>query len=277
LSVTFHPDAPDGFLAYSHAGDDWQACRHHVRSLLGIPEWRPSSGANTYVANLATLPESAGKSVPPIIIAAAGKADAPAIAVALKIWNAAVEPRGTVVEVYLRRRGLELDADVAGEALRFHPALKLTERRVPAMVALFRDIITDEPCGIHRTFLNADGQKIGRKMLGRSAGAAIKLDPDDAVTTGLIIGEGIETVMTGRIGGFRPAWALGSSGKIGTFPVLPGIEALTVLAEVEDRGASERALGECASRWLSAGAEVFAVTPNRGGDLNDLIRRDHNQ
>jgi hypothetical protein len=81
--------------------------------------------------------------------------------------------------------------------------------------------------------------------------------------------------MTGRTAAFRPAWALGSSGKIGTFPVLPGIKALTVLVELDDHGANERALRKCAGRWLSGGAEVFAVTPNRGGDLNDLIRRDH--
>jgi hypothetical protein len=111
-------------------------------------------------------------------------------------------------------------------------------------------------------------------MLGRSANAAIKLDADDMVTTGLAIGEGLETTMTGRMAGFRPAWALGASGKIGTFPVLAGVEALTVFVEVDQNGASEKALGKCAPRWLAAGREVIPVWPRRGKDLNDLVRRD---
>jgi hypothetical protein len=259
LSVTFRSDAPQGYLVHSHASDDWQECRDHVRSLLGLEGWSPSS-------RVPIAPKSA----------ALAEGDSKHSTIALKIWNKATDPRGTVVEAYLRvdRRLYELDRIVAGEALRFHPALELNGRRWPAMVALFRDIITDEPCGIHRTFLTADGQKLGRKMLGRSRGAAIKLDPDDAVTTGLAIGEGIETVLTGRVAGFRPAWALGTSGKIATFPVLAGIEALTFHVELDPNGASEKALNKCAPRWLAAGREVIPVWPRRGKDLNDLVRRD---
>jgi hypothetical protein len=230
-----------------------------VRSLLGSERWRPSP-LSPSAPNTTTLAE----------------ADRKNSAIALKIWDEATDPRGTVVETYLRvdRRGLELDRIVAGQALRFHPALELNGRRWPAMVALFRDIITDQPCGIHRTFLTADGQKLGRKMLGRSRDAAIKLDPDDAVTTGLAIGEGIETVLTGRVAGFRPAWALGASGKIATFPKLAGIDALTVHVEVDQTGASQKALNKCAPRWLAAGREVIPVWPRLGKDLNDLLRRD---
>ena len=42
LAVRFDPRAPDGFMAYSHSGDDWRACKDHVARLLGLPEWRPS-------------------------------------------------------------------------------------------------------------------------------------------------------------------------------------------------------------------------------------------
>ena len=31
--------APDGFTVYSHAGDDFAACRDHVRALLGLAPW----------------------------------------------------------------------------------------------------------------------------------------------------------------------------------------------------------------------------------------------
>jgi putative DNA primase/helicase len=41
LAVKLDPNAPDGFLTYSHAGDDWRECRNHVRERLGLPRWEP--------------------------------------------------------------------------------------------------------------------------------------------------------------------------------------------------------------------------------------------
>jgi|SRR6516165_6364356 hypothetical protein len=104
-------------------------------------------------------------------------------------------PPGTVVTSYLAARGLMLPADIADEVIRFHPALKFGGVPVGGMVALFRDIRTNEPCGIHRTFLDGIGRKLDRKMLGRARQAAIKLDADESVTLGLHIGEGIETCL----------------------------------------------------------------------------------
>jgi len=140
------------------------------------------------------------------------------------------------------------------------------------MVALFRDIQSDAPCGIHRTFLSAAGKKLDRKMLGRAAGAAIKLDADDAVTMGLTIGEGIETSLSARQIGLRPVWALGSAGAIGSFPALAGIEALSILAETGDGGASKKAIDQCGKRWHAAEREVIIVDSRVGGDLNDALR-----
>jgi hypothetical protein len=96
------------------------------------------------------------------------------------------------------------------------------------MLALFRDIRTDEPRAISRTFLDPEGRKLERKFLGPVGGAAIKLDADEDVLGGLHIGEGVETTMTARQVEYRrPAWALGSRGAIAAFPVLSGIECLT--------------------------------------------------
>lgn len=36
LSVHIAPDAPDGFVAFSHAGDDWKECRDYIRQRLGL-------------------------------------------------------------------------------------------------------------------------------------------------------------------------------------------------------------------------------------------------
>ena len=193
---------------------------------------------------------------------------------ALTIWKAAHDPRGTIVEHYLTVvRGLCLPDEIAGDVIRFHPALRFKGTHVPAMVALFRDIRTDEPCGIHRVFLDSEGRKIDRWMLGRAAGAAIKLTTDEDVTLGLHVGEGVETCLAGWHLGFRPVWALGSAGAIGKFPVLPGIETITTLGETDDGGENAEQMSICIDRWIGAGKEAFEVTLVAGDDLNTVYRK----
>jgi putative DNA primase/helicase len=78
------------------------------------------------------------------------------------IWRAAVDPRDTLAHVYLEHRGLDLPDEVAGEAIRFHPACPMGEEHHPAMVCLVRSIATNEPQAIHRTALSSDGIEIKR-------------------------------------------------------------------------------------------------------------------
>ena len=115
------------------------------------------------------------------------------------------------------------------------------------------------------------GEKIDRMMLGPVAGAAIKIDDNTDVEQGLTIGEGFETCLAARGLGFRPIWALGSAGPIGTFPVLASIEALTILRESDKKGTNAAAAQACARRWIAAGREAFAVNPPQG-DMNDLMK-----
>jgi putative DNA primase/helicase len=114
-------------------------------------------------------------------------------------WGESRDPRGTLAEIYLKSRRLELPREAAGEAIRFHPACPFGSERFPAMVCLVRNIVTNDPQAIHRTALMPDGIAIKRNgktfrmSLGPTSGGAIKLDPDDDVTQGLCIGEGVET------------------------------------------------------------------------------------
>ena len=48
-----------------------------------------------------------------------------------------------------------------------------------------------------------------KRMLGRAAGAAIKLSADADVTMGLGIAEGIETALSILSAGWRPVWREG--------------------------------------------------------------------
>jgi hypothetical protein len=165
--------------------------------------------------------------------------------------------------------------------LRFHGAVPWREAdetiiRVPAMLAVYRHILSDEIVGVQVTRLSPAGEKIDRKMRGRCGNGAIKFDADAHVMTGLVVGEGCETAMTARMVGLRPVWALGSKGKIGTFPVLAGIEALTLLREhsetPREQAAVAKVIEACASRWHAAGCEVGIVEPLAGSDLNDAIQ-----
>lgn len=110
--------------------------------------------------------------------------------------------------------------------------------------------------------------------LGSKAGAAIKLSADENVAMGLAVGEGLETMLSATQLGFNPAWALGDAGNVRCFPVLPGIECLTVIVDNDESGIGQQAALECSMRWTDSGREVFRIVPDHGGDdLNDIIQR----
>jgi hypothetical protein len=188
-------------------------------------------------------------------------------AAAIALWNAAVDLRGTPAQAYLEGRGLVLDLDdVARFVLRWHAGIS-------AMLALFKDIVTDEPRAISRTYLDQDARKIERRFLGPTRNAAIKPDaPYASLEETLHIGEGVETCLAARRLGFRPCWALGSKGAIANFPTLE-TETLIILAEPD----AERETQQCAARWLEAGHEVRIARTIGVKDANDLImwERDH--
>jgi hypothetical protein len=115
---------------------------------------------------------------------------------ALGIWRACSDPRtSTLAESFFASRGIVLPDDVDGGVLRFHPALKLGDHRAPALVWLARDVFSDEPVAIHRVYLSEDGNVIARRAIGRLYNTAVKLDPDEHVTTGLHVCIGVETAV----------------------------------------------------------------------------------
>lgn len=123
-------------------------------------------------------------------------------------------------------------------------------------------------------YLTQTGEKIGRRTLGPKTGAAIKLSADEDVTMELAVGEGLETVFSVMQLGFSPAWALGDAGNVRAFPVLSGIECLTIIVDNDENGTGQRAALGCSSRWTGAGREVLRVIPDRrGDDLNNIVQR----
>jgi putative DNA primase/helicase len=194
---------------------------------------------------------------------------------ALAIWKERKPFRGSPAERYLRttrRIGDWLDGfDRIDEARAYHPACPFEAGRLPCMVALVRNIQTDEPQGIHRTALKLEPSpdRIGRLSLGPIAGGAIKLSPNDEVTGGLLVGEGIETVLSAsRKFQFKPVWSLISTAGLRSFPVLPGVECVTVA--VDNDKAGENAAAELVQQYSAAGVEIITAKTNIAKDFNDV-------
>lgn len=134
----------------------------------------------------------------------------------------------------------------------------------PALVALVTDALTREPLTLHFTWVSPDGTKAAvdppRLLLGghRKAGGVIRLWPDEAVTTGLAVAEGIETALA-LAHVYRPAWACIDAGNLAALPVLAGVECLVIGADHDEAGL--RAAEACAERWTAAGRDVLAMAP----------------
>ncbi len=141
----------------------------------------------------------------------------------------------------------------------------------PAMVARITDAITGKPLSLHFTFLMPDGsskapvdrQKVLLKR-HRKVGGVIRLIDDAEVSLGLGIAEGIETSLAVMSTGWRPICAAVDAGNIASFPVLPGIECLTVFADHDKAGLA--AARRCVDRWREAGREARVVTPQTASE-----------
>jgi hypothetical protein len=124
------------------------------------------------------------------------------------LWHRAVPLPGTLGETYfIQHRRLKIGGLDLDHALRYHSVHRM-------VVALMTDPVTNDPIGIHRTFLDADGKKRERKMLGRQG--VVRITPDEDVTYGLGIAEGVEDALAVALD-WGPAWAATSAGAIERF------------------------------------------------------------
>ena len=191
---------------------------------------------------------------------------------ARRLWRGCRAVDGTHAEAYLRARGL---ARCRFPALRFHPELRYREGssviRLPALVAA---VTGDDGAvqGVHRTWL--DPRRLAkaevaspRKALGRVYGLAVRFGtPSDRVAP-LLVGEGIETVLSlvTAVPEITAAAAL-SAGSLGAFSPPPGYRHLVIGRDNDPEG--ERAAERLARRCARAGVAATVIVPD-GGDFND--------
>ncbi len=225
-------------IAHEITGTPAAASKHSPRSRLIYPDDKPDPGTTKYAG---------------------------------MIWGEGVDPRGTIVETYLRSpaRRLWIPDGAAIDVLRYHPPFYCAGRTVAAMVALFRDIKTDEPCGVSVTLLTKNAAKIDRRFFGKVGNGAIKFG---ASADSLNIGEGVESTLSGAAMGYTPAWCVGSAGSIARFPVVAGVTTLRIFGERGDNGANAKAVKKLTACWRHSGADIFVVEPEVGNDLNDAWR-----
>lgn len=251
LSVTF--TTGDDFTVFSHAGDDWRECKDHVRQRLGLGDFTPAEIRS------------------PVIVTPTSE-DRDRIERAGTLWREARPIEGTPAVAYLASRGVSYQ----GEALRWHPSCPFGKgERHGCMIALVRNIVTNEPQAIHRTAIDAHGRKLDRKAFGPIGGGAVKLTDDADVTKVIAIGEGIETALSiPRLPMLEnmPVWSVLSANGIAAFPVLPGIESVWIAADNDASGTGQKAARSAGERLHAAGVETIILAPTQAGaDLNDKV------
>ncbi len=206
------------------------------------------------------------------------------------LWRAAGPADGTLVESYLRARGINI-ADLPDgrvpPSLRFHAALDYPyaaqrgSLRLPAMIGLIQ-AGPGEIIGVHRTFLDPSGAgkaDVGtpKMMLGKASGGAVRFAK---AGPRLMIAEGIETALSvlAAQGGrpcALPIWAALSLGNFAAIDLPRGVQAVTILADGDgkDPAINQRILAEATRRFQNEGRFVRLAKPGPGLDFNDVLAR----
>jgi hypothetical protein len=183
---------------------------------------------------------------------------------------------GTIVETYLRRRGI---SDLHGTgSLRFHPRCyyrpeaDAPTETWPAMIAAVTDL-KGHITGAHRTWLDPSGRDKApvdtpRRAMGHLLGHAVRFDPASDV---MAAGEGIETMLSLRcvIRGMAMVAAL-SAAHLGALLFPATLRRLYIVRD-DDR-AGDGAMKGLIDRTRIAGIEAVVLSP-QCGDFNEDLRR----
>jgi DNA primase len=219
-----------------------------------------------------------------------------------KVWSESKPGTGTLVDSYLRCRGITIDSP---PTVRFVPRLRHAPSGLefPAMVAAFQDL-SGSITGIHRTYLSPDGcgkadVSVSKRMAGRCWGSAIRLA---AAGETLAIAEGIETGLSVmQVVPDLAVWAAGSLGNLAgagrgdgrPHPMDPsrrlpsedpdarrlglvaayGVRRVIILADADGDPHAGAALTERALRKFQLlGVTARIAWPRPGMDFNDMLQ-----
>ncbi|NDV87403.1 DNA primase [Aurantimonas aggregata] len=252
-AATVHPTHKDFRKTISCGLVDFRDVADEARQFLSLP--RPEPGAD---------PRSRPASAP------VGSPES-----ARRLFAISHPIAGTVVEAYLRKRGITALYETG--SLRFHPRCYYRPDRYsptetwPAMIAAVTDL-DGRITGAHRTWLAPDGGDKApidtpRRAMGHLLGHGVRFGVAHDV---MAAGEGIETILSLR----------------GIMPVMPMVAALSAahLAAIlfpttlrrlyiarDDDQAGDNAMRTLVDRAQEAGIEAITLSPQLG-DFNEDIR-----
>ncbi len=197
---------------------------------------------------------------------------------ALGVWDKARSARATLVETYLRSRGIRLPIS---DQLRFAPRLfhRETNQKIPAMVAR----LSDETgfCAVQRTFLANDGTgkapvpKHTQKMtLGGMRNAAVRFrQPSDI----LGLAEGIETALSASVLYSLPVWATCSAHRLSQIEIPKHVKEIIIFGDSKDQEKEQAFKAQDA--YEARGLKVQVIFPaahfacDQGDDFNDVLKK----
>lgn len=188
---------------------------------------------------------------------------------AVDIWDSAFPAAGTLVETYLRGRGITIPIP---PSIRFAPNLRHTPtgQFFPTMVAAVQDL-DRRIVGIHRTFIRHDGKgKIPfskpKMMLGPCAKGAVRF-AEAGPKIG--VGEGIENCLSVSQETDLPVWAALSTSGVKALILPSCVKEVILLPDGNEPG--ETAARAAAQRFISEGRIVRIARPPGGQDFNDVL------
>jgi putative DNA primase/helicase len=198
----------------------------------------------------------------------------------MKSWrNAAPLIRGSLADVYLRRRGIELTDDEA-RSVRFAPSLWHWPSRLcwPCMLARVA-LATGEDLATHQTFIELDGSgkaPVGNKARlfvagARTVAAGVWFGRADPARE-FVVGEGIESTLSGmRLSSVRAGCAALSAFGIRRLILPPQAKLVRIWCDNDELAQSVTAARAAADRWRAEGRTVAAsMSPTVGMDPNDI-------
>lgn len=185
--------------------------------------------------------------------------------------------RGTIVETYLRRRGITVLHKTA--SLRFHPCCYYRSEdhgateTWPAMIAAVTDL-DGRQTGTHRTWLAPDGRgkapvDTPRRAMGDLLGNAVRFGMPNSV---MAAGEGIETTLSLRcaLPGMAMAAAL-SAAHLAAIQFPPSLCRLYVIRDNDPAGDGARDM--LVERATEAGIGAIVLSPAMADFNEDLVYR----
>lgn len=182
---------------------------------------------------------------------------------------------GTIVEAYLRERGIGLLQGT--DSLRFHPRCYYRPDKHsppetwPAMIAAVTDL-NGQITGAHRTWLDPSGRDKApidnpRRAMGALLGNAVRLGMGDQV---MAAGEGIETVLSLRsVLPDMPMLASLSAAHLAATLFPPTLRRLYIARDNDPAG--DWSCNALITRARTVGIDPIVLSPQRS-DFNDDLR-----